>query len=102
MASTLKFSRYPMGYSPDAPSRYGNNGATSGSVRFPAHAHPVNPCDLDRVPTGTVKIYSGDGKVSWGWNRSGNLKRLEPFRDPAGVTRWQERGDIYNAVAWST
>ena len=91
-----------MGYSPDA-GRFSNNSFTGrqGS-RFPAHARPIDPCNPDLVPSQAVKIYQADNKVTWGWNRSGNLKKLESYRDPAGVTRWMERGDIYNAVAWST
>src|SRR5262249_2330259 len=98
----IRYSNRPMGYSPDA-GRFSNNAFTGKQhARFPAHARPIDPCRPDLVPTGAVKIYAATGEVSYGWNRSGNLKRLEPYRDAGGVTRWQERGDIFNAVAWST
>jgi hypothetical protein len=100
MASTIKYSNYPMGYDISG-RRYSNSPNVAGSqARFPAHAR-----SMDSAPTGSrpIRVFEPDGKSQWALFHGSAWRPLESYRDAGGVTRWKMSGGfVNNPICWAS
>lgn len=100
MATTIKYSRYPMGYTTNG-YRYTNSDIQgSGKANFPANARRMDSAPMGSTP---IKIYEPNGAACWAIHHRDAWQKLEPYQDAGGVTRWKMNGSfVNNPVAWSS
>jgi len=99
--SSIRFSKVPMGYSPDA-GRFGYSQQTGGynvqsGARFPAHMQSMDTCLQHRW----VKLYEPDGKSVYGISHKGGYQQGSWFTDGGGVRRFQMNSfRVNNPIGW--
>jgi hypothetical protein len=97
MATTIRYSNYPMGFDVSG-RRYGNNPTTGSQPRFPAHARSMDSAPMGSRP---IKVFEPDGKSYWALNHSGAWRTLEQYRDAGGKSHWRMSGSfINNPICW--